>query len=176
MKPISALLIALLVIGSVVSIVGYLMMERRTFIGLEGELWLEDDSTLDPNSVRLAWGVRAPPEKSPDGWIFHIRLKANGSFWLRSIWYETNSVFYEWYGSALETTVTISVDEKTSVMEWAWYLYNPSQSTIRLQTFHVNYAGVRQPLRLVGTSIMIGGSVVAAFSFSRLVLGTLRKN
>jgi hypothetical protein len=174
MKFTSAALIALLIIGFFVSIVGYLAMERKTPMGLQGELWLEDDSILDPNSVRLAWGVRAPPEKTPDGWVFCIRLKANGSFWLRSIWHETNSVFYEWYGNSLETTLTIRVDEKTSAMEWTWYLYNPSSSAIRLQTFHVNYAGVRHPLRLVGAAIIIGGAVLVAVSLSRLIRGMLR--
>jgi hypothetical protein len=169
MKPTGVLLIVLLIIGFGSGILGYTMMERREPIGIVGELWLQENSILEPNSVRLAWGVHAPSEQLPDGWIFQIHLKANGSVWLRSIWYETNQVFYEWHGSTLEDTVTINVDEKTSKMEWTWYLYNPSSTTIMLYTIHVRYSGVRQPLRPIGIAVILGGTALVAISSSNIV-------
>ncbi len=169
MKLIDVLLIFLLIIGFGSTVLGYTMMERREPIGTVGELWLQENSILEPNSVRLAWGVHAPSEKLPDGWIFHIRLKANGSVWLRSIWYETNQVFYERYGSTFEDTVTINVDEKTSRMEWTWYLYNPSSTTITLYTIHIRYSGVRQPLRPIGIAVILGGMALVVLSSSNVV-------
>jgi hypothetical protein len=159
----------LLVLGLGVTVSGYLMMERRDPVGYAGELWVQEDSILDPNSIRLAWGVRAPVEKRPDAWIFQVHLQANGSVWLRSMWYETNQVFYEWYGSNLDHTITIDIDEKTSTMEWVWYLYNPSSTVVRLHTLHVTYSGVRQPLRSIGIVTVALGTFILAVSFSKLV-------
>lgn len=161
--------VILFIVSLGVAVSGYVMMERRDPVGYAGELWLQEDSILDPNSIRLAWGVRAPIEKRPDGWIFQVRLRANGSVWLRSMWYETNQVFYEWHGSTLEHTITIDVDEKTSAMEWVWYLYNPSSTTVRLHTLHVTYSGVRQPLRSTGIVTVTIGVFILTVSVSKLV-------
>ena len=169
MKSTTLALIVILVLGLLVSVAGYVMRERREPTGLAGELWLKENSTLDPNSVRLAWGVRAPPEKRPNGWVFKIHLKANGSVWLRSIWYETNSVFYERYEKALNDTIIVDVEEKTSSMEWVWYLYNPSPTPVRLYVFRVSYYGVHQSFRSIGNGIIVIGVVLAAVSFFALI-------
>jgi hypothetical protein len=147
--------------------VGYVVTERRESIGLKGELWLQENSTLDPNSIRLAWGVRAPAEKPLDGWVFHIRLKTNGSVWLRSMWYETNQVFYERYGSEFNDTFIVNANEKTSRMEWVWYLQNPSSTTVKLYAMHVSYLAVRQPLRSTGIATAAIGLMVSVASISK---------
>ena len=169
------LFIVLLFAGIILTVSGYVMMEQREPLGLDGELWLEEGSILDPNSVRLAWGVRAPPDKHPDGWIFRISLKANGSVWIRSIWYDTNQVFYEWYGSTLEKTVTINVDEKASDMEWVWYLQNPSPATVELHKVHISYSAIRQPYRSTGTMIIVLGVAILAIAVAGLAQRRLRK-
>ena len=168
------LFIVLLFAGIVLTVSGYVMMEQREPLGVDGELWLEEGSILDPNSVRLAWGVRAPHDKHPDGWIFRISLKANGSVWIRSIWYDTNQVFYEWYGSTLEKKVTISVDERACDMEWAWYLQNPSRATIELHKVYISYSAIRQPFRLTGTLIVICGLVILAIAVAGFAQRKLR--
>ena len=169
------LLIALLFAGIILTMSGYVMMEQREPLGVDGELWLEEDSILDPNSVRLAWGVRAPSDKHPDGWIFRISVKANESVWIRSIWYDTNQVFYEWHGSTLERTVTINVDEKTSDMEWAWYLQNPSPATVELHKVSISYSAIRQPFRLTGTAVVICGLIILAIAGAGFAQRRLRK-
>jgi hypothetical protein len=168
-KSIDLALVLLLVAGLTVVLSGWVMMQRRDPIGLTGELWLQEDSILDPNSVRLAWGVRAPVEKHLDAWIFEVRMKANASVWLRSIWYGTNQVIYERYGSVFNDTVTIDVDERTSGMEWAWYLYNPSSANVRLHTVNVTYWAVRRPLHSIGIVTVAAGMVIFMVSFSKLV-------
>jgi hypothetical protein len=169
------LFIVLLFAGIILTVSGYVMMEQRGLLGVDGELWLEEDSILDPNSVRLAWGVRAPPDKHPDGWIFRISIKANESIWIRSMWYETNQVFYEWHGSTLEKTVTINVDEKTSDMEWAWNLQNPSPATVEIYKVQVSYSAFRQPFRLTGTAVVICGLIILAIAGAEFAQRRLRK-
>jgi hypothetical protein len=164
-----AALTIMIVIGLSVVLLGYITMQRKELVEPVGSLWLKEDSILDPNSIRLAWGVRAPPGKNTDGWIFEILLEANDTIWLRSMWYETNQVFYESHGSALKTTVVINVDEKTSRMEWVWYLENPSSNTIMLHIMRVSYSGFRQPLRTTGVITIATGVIVCLVASSRLV-------
>jgi len=167
-------LITLLVIGSGMVASGYLLMDVTEPVGMDGQLWLEEDSIMDPNSVRLAWGVRAPSKERFDGWAFQVRLRANGTVWIRSMWHETNQVFYERFDSNFEDALTVNVDGKTSAMEWVWYLQNPSSTAVRLYVVHVSYSAIRKPLRLVGVLDASVGIVAIVLSFSKLVQYRLR--
>jgi len=168
-KSTRAALTIILLIGLGVVFVGYVTMQRKELVEPVGSLWLEEDSILDPNSIRLAWGIRAPPGKNPDGWIFEIQLEANDTIWLRSMWYETNQIFYEWHGNVLKATVAINIDEKTSRMEWVWYLENPSSNTIMLHTMCIGYSGFRQPLRTTAIITIATGVTVFLSASCRLV-------
>ena len=165
-----------LILGACLCIFGYNMMNQKESIELEGELWLSENSILGPESIRLAWGVRAPTEKRPDIWIFKIHLKANDTIWIKTMWYEKNQVFYEWYGSALEDSIKVKVDEKSSAMEWTWYLDNTSNNTVEVETFHITYSAYRLPNQNEGIMITTAGTILFIISLVAIVRLVLSKS
>ncbi|MEM2123628.1 MAG: hypothetical protein QXE79_08350 [Candidatus Bathyarchaeia archaeon] len=128
-----------------------------------GILWLQPGSVVEPEGLRVAWGVYTRPDEAPKFWRIALIFKANGSVWVRAFWDKPSNLMFKGYGASLIRTFDIRVTDPTVHNRWTWYLENPNPYPVEVSNFTVRYLGIDKPEYVQGgLTMVLGGAILAA--------------
>ncbi|MBS7645346.1 MAG: hypothetical protein QW638_07560 [Candidatus Bathyarchaeia archaeon] len=138
-----------------------------------GVLWLKPGSVVEPEGLRVTWGVYTPPEEAPKFWRIALIFKANGSIWVRAFWDKPSNPMFRGYGDSLSRVFDVRVVDPTVHNRWTWYLENPNPYTVEVSNFTVKYLGIDKPDYVRGGLTMVLGGVILAVQLPLIALISL---
>lgn len=138
-----------------------------------GVLWLKPGSVVEPEGLRVTWGVYTPPEEAPKFWRIALIFKANGSIWVRAFWDKPSNPMFRGYGDSLNRVFDVRVVDPTVHNRWTWYLENPNPYTVEVSNFTVKYLGIDKPDYVRGGLTMVLGGVILAVQLPLIALISL---
>lgn len=127
-----------------------------------GVLWLEPGSIVEPEGLRVVWGVYTPPEDAPKFWRIMLIFRANGSVWVKAFWDEPSNLMFKAYGDSLAKVFDVRVVDPTVRNRWTWYLENPNPYPVEVSNFTVKYLGIDKPEYTRGGLTMVLGGIILA--------------
>ena len=131
---------------------------------------MKQDSIIEPEAFRVAWGIYTKPDKAPHFWRIHIIFKANSTIWIRAYWHNVSQQMYESLDEHLDEIIDVEVDDVQVHNRWTWYLENPHPYPVKIENFTVEYAAIDKPHYETGKSLLLVGSILLAIPLPIIVV------
>jgi hypothetical protein len=162
------LLVALLILGLLVSSSGTLLWEEFQ-AGTLIVNYVPPASPIPAHSYVLTWGVGGLSSAEPDLWHFHVFFTANETGQVLLIWNLNQSILFERQGSNLNETFDMPLPRTLQSWRWDWMIRNTNDLVLKIENFTVAHYPVQFPNRQKGLILILVGASIVIVAITTIV-------